>query len=127
MIYYDFSKFQLVYCKRALRSTIHLSHGLRKKDPASLSIVTWGPSRELEAEEALKALDSGERSHAGGQEAGKSMRASPATDLEQELELGLVEEGPATVQWSGRRRRATTARFRRPIRGGLGPRSTGGA
>ena len=66
-IYYDFSKFQLVYCKRALRSTIHLSHGLRKKDPALLSIVTWGPSHELEAEEALKALDSGERSHAGGQ------------------------------------------------------------
>ena len=71
MIYYDFSKFQPIYCKRTLGSTIHLSHGLRKKDPALLSIVTWGPSHELEAEEALKALDSGERSHAGGQEAGK--------------------------------------------------------
>ena len=42
-IYYDFSKFQLVYCKRALRSTIHLSHGLRKKAPALLSIAARGP------------------------------------------------------------------------------------
>ena len=67
MIYYDFLKFQPNYCKRTLRSTIHLSHGLRKKAPALLSIVAWGPSRELEAEEALKALDSGERSHAGVQ------------------------------------------------------------
>ena len=71
MIYYDFSKFQQNYCKRTLRSTIHLSHGLRKKDPVLLSIITWGPSSELEAEEAPKALDSGERSHAGGQEAGE--------------------------------------------------------
>ena len=35
-----------------------------------------------------------------GSKRGKSMRASPATDLEQELEPGMVEEGPATVQWS---------------------------
>ena len=43
MIYYDFSKFQPNYCKRTLRSTIHLSLGLRRKAPALLSIVAWGP------------------------------------------------------------------------------------
>ena len=49
MIYYDFSKFQPIYYKRTLRSTIHMSHRLRRKPPGLVPILVWSPwSRFLE-------------------------------------------------------------------------------
>jgi len=43
MIYYNFSKFQPIYCKRALRSTIPLSLYLCRKPPGFVPIAAWGP------------------------------------------------------------------------------------
>ena len=60
MIFYDFSKFQPIYYKRTLRSTIHISHRLRRKPPEILSILARGPWAEIETEEAHGELDSGE-------------------------------------------------------------------
>jgi len=49
MIYYDFSKFQPMYYKGTLRSTIHMSHRLRRKPPGLVPILVWSPwSRFLE-------------------------------------------------------------------------------
>ena len=49
MIYYDFSKFQPMHYKGTLRSTIHMSHRLRRKPPGLVPILVWSPwSRFLE-------------------------------------------------------------------------------
>jgi len=47
MIYYDFLKFQRIYYKRTLRSTIHMSHRLRRKSPRKVPIVAWGSPRDF--------------------------------------------------------------------------------
>ena len=56
MIYYDFSKFQPIYYKRTLRSTIHMSHRLRREPPGLHLIAAGGPWAEIETEEVLALL-----------------------------------------------------------------------
>ena len=51
MIYYYFSKFQPMYYKGTLRSTIHMSHRLRRKPPELVSIVARGPWSRFGTEE----------------------------------------------------------------------------
>ena len=47
-----FQQFQPIYYKRTLRSTIHMSHRLRRKPPGLHSIAAGGPWAEIETEEA---------------------------------------------------------------------------
>ena len=68
MIYYDFSKFQPMYCKRALRSTIHVSVWIVARGPWSrfgteertgslipATMLTGGEGKEGEKEEEVGA------------------------------------------------------------------------
>ena len=56
-----------MYYKGTLRSTIHMSHRLRRKPPGLHSIGAGGPWVEIEIEEAHGELDSGDGVLPGGE------------------------------------------------------------
>ena len=60
MIYYYFSKFQPMYYKGTLRSTIHMSHRLRRKPPGLVPIAVLGPWSRKQGRGGACRPDSGE-------------------------------------------------------------------
>ena len=101
-----------------------MNHRLRRKPPRLVPILVWSPWSRFLEQRGSGSLVPARGGHPGGRGGVGEHEGHESYLWVVSVDAEVVGGGPATGAGGRRRRWAATARFRRPIRGGLGPGST---